>query len=175
MPVRHSPISALPHQTPGSGKAPAWEAWGLVALLGVHVALGVYYSVTIPIWEAHDEFGHYCFIQSLVLDRQWPRPGYTPVANDERHQPPLYYVLAALPASLVRAGEAPQPEQNPYMYWADAQGGCNWAMHDPVAEGWPYRGVVRKGTARLAVIDSEGRALGSSVRRLGQLKVRGPA
>lgn len=120
-----------------------WERWALAALLLVHVALGVYWSVTIPIFEAHDEDGHYYFVRFLATERRLPGPGdKSPSPNDEMHQPPLYYVLAALPVSFVDVSDALAPRYNPYMAWPNAQGGQNRVIHDPVAESWPYRGDI---------------------------------
>ncbi|MGQ9682328.1 MAG: ArnT family glycosyltransferase [Anaerolineae bacterium] len=118
------------------------ERWALAALLAIHVALGIYYSVTIPIWEAHDEIGHYYVARYIARERRLPPPGSTLVAlNDETHQPPLYYLIAALPVSLVKE-DTLQPHLNPHMAWPDGQGGLNRVVHDFEGERWPYRGTA---------------------------------
>lgn len=118
------------------------ETWCLVALLCVHVLLGIYWSVTIPIWEAHDEDGHYYFVRYLATEHSLPPRGWkSPSRNDESHQPPLYYILAAVPVSLVNVDDDASPKLNPYVFWTYAQGGVNRVVHDPVAEAWPYRGT----------------------------------
>ena len=111
-------------------------------LLG-HIALGIYYSVTIPIWEAHDEVGHYANLRYIATEKRLPPPGtQTAPAQDETHQPPLYYILAALPVSLIDLPDEIDYRPNRYVRYPDAQGGHNVAMHDPAAESWPYRGDV---------------------------------
>ena len=120
-----------------------WEAWALAGLLLTHVALGVYWSVVIPIWEAHDEDGHWFFVRLIATEHRLPRPGERSISpNDEMHQPPLYYILAAIPVSLVDLSDNLMPHYNPYMSWPNAQGGQNRVVHDWAAESWPYRGTV---------------------------------
>lgn len=120
-----------------------WERWALAALLAVHLILGVYYSIAVPIGEAHDEDGHYYFVRYLAANHRLPRPGERSSSpNDEMHQPPLYYLLASLPVSLVRVDRELALKSNPYFPWADAQGGYNRFVHDPAEEAWPYRGAV---------------------------------
>lgn len=120
-----------------------WEAWALAGLLLVHVALGVYWSVVIPIWEAHDEDGHWFFVRLVATEHRLPRPGERSISpNDEMHQPPLYYILAAIPVSFVDLSDNLMPHYNPHMLWPNAQGGQNRVIHDPAVESWPYRGTV---------------------------------
>lgn len=119
------------------------ESFLLAWLLAIHIVLGVYYSVTIPIWEAHDEIGHYYHARYIAAERRLPAPGQRLVAdNDEAHQPPLYYILAAAPLSFLDLDDGLEPHLNPYMAWPRAQGGYNRTIHDPARESWPYRGTV---------------------------------
>jgi tetratricopeptide (TPR) repeat protein len=114
------------------------ETWALAALLALHLLLGVYWSVAIPIWEAHDEDGHYCFVRFLATEQRLPRPGdKCPVRNCQLHQPPLYYLLAALPVE-----QELVLRDNPHMVRPDAEGGHNRYVHDPAAESWPFRGTA---------------------------------
>ena len=123
--------------TPCRPKETVW----LSLLLLCHIVLGVYYSVTIPIWEAHDEVGHYAKLRYIAMEGRLPPPGTTTApSQDETHQPPLYYVLGALPVSLVDLDGPLEYQVNRYARYPDAQGGHNVAMHDPAAEAWPYRG-----------------------------------
>ncbi len=122
---------------------PKLDKWYLCALLLLHVALGAYYSVTIPIWEAHDEIGHYYFARYLATEHQLVPPGKKVVAlQDESRQPPLYYLLAALPVSLVDVKDGLAPKLNPHMMRGPASGGYNRVVHDAATESWPYRGTV---------------------------------
>lgn len=120
-----------------------WEAWALAGLLLVHMVLGVYWSMVIPIWEAHDEDGHWFFVRLVATEHRLPKAGERSSSrNDEMHQPPLYYILAALPVSLVDLDDGVTPEYNPYVAAPDGQGGRNQFVHDARVESWPYRGTV---------------------------------
>jgi len=119
------------------------ERWWVALLLVCHLVLGVYYSVVIPIWEAHDEIGHYAKVRYIATERRLPPPGATTAPiMDETHQPPLYYLLAAVPVMALPLEESLAYRANPYVGYADAQGGHNVAIHHPSSEAWPYRGDV---------------------------------
>src|SRR5512144_2917988 len=67
----------------------------LLGLLLAHVALGVAFNVTTPIFEAPDEDGHYLFVRYLQLYHRLPVQQLDP--NGPRaHHPPLYHLLGAL-------------------------------------------------------------------------------
>lgn len=137
------PAKPVGHSVHAPGATAHWERWALAALVCVHLVLGVYYSIVVPIGEAHDEDGHYYFVRHLAVNHRLPRPGERSSSpNDEMHQPPLYYLLASLPVSLVRVDRELALKSNPYFPWADAQGGYNRFVHNPPQEAWPYRGAV---------------------------------
>ncbi|MBI4772533.1 MAG: hypothetical protein HY784_19395, partial [Chloroflexi bacterium] len=117
-----------------------WQRGALALILAAHVALGVLYSGTIPMWEAYDEWGHYAFARYLVSHWRLPREGEGIVqANDEGRQPPLYYLLAGLASAPVAAPEDFFPQRNLPLNDNPA-GGVNFAVHPP-GEGFPYKGV----------------------------------
>lgn len=66
--------------------------------LPVFLVLGGAYSVLVPAWEVPDEFAHFRFVEHLVEARALPVLGQD--VFGEEHQAPLYYALAALPASV---------------------------------------------------------------------------
>jgi hypothetical protein len=41
----------------------------VILILVAHLTLGTLYSVLIPLWEGHDEWAHYRYIQHLVTER----------------------------------------------------------------------------------------------------------
>jgi len=103
--------------------------------------LGALYSVVTPLWEAPDEVGHWAYIDTLL--RRGRLPILQPDVQDEAHQPPLYYALAAIPASFADLGDRTGAFRvNPDFVWA-GQGGdaANIAQHG-TAETFPYRGVA---------------------------------
>jgi 4-amino-4-deoxy-L-arabinose transferase-like glycosyltransferase len=108
-----------------------------------HLALGVLYSVAVPIWEAHDEWGHYAFVRYLATERAFPSPGTKLVERyDESVQPPLYYILGALATFWINTDDGLELITNPYATTGDGTGGVNFAIHRWEAESFPYRGTV---------------------------------
>jgi 4-amino-4-deoxy-L-arabinose transferase-like glycosyltransferase len=101
------------------------------------------YSVAVPIWEAHDEWGHYAFVRYLAIERSFPPPGTKLVERyDESVQPPLYYVLGAMATFWINTDDELDLATNPYATTGDGIGGVNFAVHRWEAESFPYRGVV---------------------------------
>jgi 4-amino-4-deoxy-L-arabinose transferase-like glycosyltransferase len=114
-----------------------------ILILVVHLILGVLYSVAVPIWEAHDEWGHYAFVRYLATERAFPPPGAKLVERyDESIQPPLYYLLGALATFWVNTDDGLEPIINPYATTGDGTGGVNFTVHRWEAESFPYRGTV---------------------------------
>lgn len=112
----------------------------LIALLAVRFALGVVYSVVIPLWEAPDEWGHYAFVHYIAEEKRLPPPGHAlEVEFDESQQPPLYYVLAAAATAWIDTSDWTAPAVNPYARTGTGVGGLNMAVHTP-EEAFPYKG-----------------------------------
>ncbi len=115
-------------------------------VLAVFLALGVVYSVAVPLFEKPDELYHYFFVQHLLEQRALPvqdGAGETLWAQ-EASQPPLYYVLAALATSWIDTSDAHE------LVWLNPQrnlgqpgdpGNKNLTVHTD-RERWPYRGAV---------------------------------
>lgn len=115
----------------------------LLLILLSHAALGVLYSVTVPPWEAHDEWGHYTFARYLATERHLPPLGVKLIEKgDESHQPPMYYVLAALAIAWIDTYDGLQPVPNPYSATQGGDAGVNMWVHDPEVESFPYRGTI---------------------------------
>src|SRR5206468_7264936 len=114
-----------PTRCAGSGvarrlKAPpsARHGWLLAGLIVAHVALAVWYSVAVPLWEAPDEPDHYQYAWYIGTRYGLPTEMVGLVASDtdEAHQPPLYYALGGLLVPLL----GPEPallRPNPYFTW----------------------------------------------------------
>jgi len=114
-----------------------------ILILVTHLALGVLYSVIIPIWEAHDEWGHYAFVRYLATERAFPPPAVKLVERyDESVQPPLYYILGALATFWINTDDGLELTMNPYVTTGDGVGGVNFAIHRWEAESFPYKGPV---------------------------------
>ena len=123
-------------------KAPRRLNVALIALLVVRFALGVVYSVVIPLWEAPDEWGHYAFVHYIAEEERLPPPGHQlEVEFDESQQPPLYYFLAAAATAWIDTSDWAAPPANPYARTGTGEGGLNMAIHTS-EEAFPYRGWV---------------------------------
>ncbi len=113
-----------------------------ISILAIHLALGVLYSVTVPIWEVYDEWAHYLFIRYIATE--WtlsPPQEKLPARLDETHQPPLYHAIGALATFWIDTSDDLKPVSNPYWTPRDGQGGVNVAVHSE-EEAFPYRGTV---------------------------------
>jgi len=122
------------------------QRFALAAILILFLALGVIYSVVVPIFEKPDELHHYFVIQHLLEHRSLPvqeGSGQTMWAQ-EASQPPLYYALAALAVSWVDTSDARElvwlnPQRN--MGDPGQPGNKNLTVHTD-REHWPYRGTT---------------------------------
>jgi 4-amino-4-deoxy-L-arabinose transferase-like glycosyltransferase len=112
-------------------------------ILALHLALGVAYSVVVPLWEAYDEWGHYPYIRYLATARALPpRGGPIAAENDTASgQPPLYYLLGAAATSWIDTSDWREPPRNRYSSHPTAMGGYNRALHG-YDEDFPWRGAV---------------------------------
>jgi MFS family permease len=93
------------------------------------------YTVSVPIWEADNEDGHFAYARYLAVRRTLLQPG-DPEAQQiwEAFQPPLYYALIAPALLPFDLGETFQPpERNPYL--AHGNAGVNYALHPDRLEG----------------------------------------
>ena len=93
-------------------------------------------------WEASDETGHFAFVKYLASQREFPRLGQAVTEwFDESHQPPLYYLLAAIAVSWIDTDDGLEPEMNPYVFSGKDIGGVNITIHSD-REAFPYRGTA---------------------------------
>ncbi len=123
-----------------------FERHGMALVLAMFVALGVLYSVTVPVLEKPDEAYHFFFFQHLLEEKKLPMMGTAGenLWEQEGSQPPLYYLLAALSTSWVDSSDARD------LYWVNPQrnlgdpgdpGNKNFIVHTE-REAWPYRGAT---------------------------------
>lgn len=109
---RARPVAAPPPEEPATAHRP--ERWQPVAILALFLLLALYYGRNFPPFEGPDEPQHFAYITWLVQQGNFPPQGdaawETPM-EQEAGQPPLYYLLASLPARL--AGFDPPAEYRP--------------------------------------------------------------
>ena len=112
-------------------------------ILFVHLALGIVYSIAVPIWEAYDEWGHYPYVHYIATHHGLPDRSKRLVQyNDTVHsQPPLYYILGAVATFWIDTSDWHDPVQNRYSSLPTAMGGYNRALH-PYEEDFPWQGWV---------------------------------
>ncbi|MFW6069746.1 MAG: ArnT family glycosyltransferase, partial [bacterium] len=111
-----------------------------------YVALAIVYNVYTPPYEGPDEPQHFAYVLWLVQEGRFPPQGDaawdTPV-EQEASQPPLYYLLASIPARLVDLDDpAPTFRPNPNFvgpFPRDFFDNDNRAIHysrPPLRGGW---------------------------------------
>ncbi|MDX1523957.1 MAG: glycosyltransferase family 39 protein, partial [Anaerolineae bacterium] len=112
-----------------------WQPWAII--VSIFVALGIYYSVTTPLWEAPDEPAHFGNVWYIATHKQLPVPGtfYT------WHQSPLYHIIAA---AFISGVEMSTPQEwirpNPRSPAITNSGEVNIALHS-LQELAPYRDI----------------------------------
>jgi 4-amino-4-deoxy-L-arabinose transferase-like glycosyltransferase len=119
--------------------------WFIWLILALHLALGVLYSVVTPAWEAVDEPGHYQYVEYVALQRALPPAGdalLPRVGGSSGTQPPLYYLLAAIPVIFVQPPAQDDFRLNRYAGSGSAEFGVNMVVHDFAAEAFPWSGQL---------------------------------
>jgi hypothetical protein len=101
---------------------------GIVLIMLIRFGLGLSYSRAIPAWEAYDEPSHFAYAVQLATQGTLPL-ATDPIPNNERIQPPGYYLLlvAFLKLSASDVSAFRYPDLNPYFYYGVS--GRNYAQH----------------------------------------------
>lgn len=130
--------------SPGTGP----PRWTLAAILALFLCLGFYYAWQVPPFEGPDEGEHFAYITWLVERDAFPPQGAaaweTPV-RQEAGQPPLYYLLASLPARMIDLNSPPavyriNPHAFPGAHVAAHPDNDNRALHPPGQTPLPLQG-----------------------------------
>ena len=119
----------------------------MILILVAFVALGIFYSITTPLFETPDEREHFAVIQHLATGRCLPVQSEQPdhFARQEGSQPPLYYLLGAALTFWIDTSDFPGIVwENPH-YGYNVPGivndNKNLFIHTSL-ESFPYRGAV---------------------------------
>lgn len=115
--------------------------FGRILLILLYLALAVTYGVVNPAFESPDELYHFDYVEELLRTGKLPVAG---AAQNEFHQPPLYYAAGALLTVWLSPGDAvPQMiERNPYWPWRIGEVGVDnksQFVHGP-EQRFPYTG-----------------------------------
>ena len=124
-----------------------WLRHPLLLVSVAFVALAVLYVWSIPPLEGSDEFEHFAYVTWLIEQRSFPvqgEAGWNTSVRQESGQPPLYYLLASLPARL--AGTQPPLvfRPNPYFRYdlnPTRPDNKNTALHYPDDTGGGWRAL----------------------------------
>lgn len=107
-----------------------------------HVALALVYGAINPPWEAHDETGHFAYVNHLVATRSLPDASATDkVLFDQSHQPPLYYLVASALTFWADRSDDVQPQFNHFALDGTNRRGFRIMLRQP-GEAFPWQGTI---------------------------------
>ncbi|MCS7056455.1 MAG: glycosyltransferase family 39 protein [Thermoflexales bacterium] len=107
-----------------------------------HIALALLYGAVNPPWEAHDETGHFAYVNHLVEERSLPDAyAEDKVLFDQSHQPPLYYLVAAALTFWANRSDGVQPEFNNFALDGTNRRGFRIMLRQP-EEAFPWQGTI---------------------------------
>ncbi|MGQ9815573.1 MAG: DUF2142 domain-containing protein [Candidatus Roseilinea sp.] len=111
-------------------------------IIAAHIALAALFSVMVPPWEAHDETGHFAYINHLVLQRTLPNAmAESKVFLDQSHQPPLYYMVAAALTFWVDRSDNLTPQLNIFAFDGTNRQGARLLLRER-GEAFPWQGTI---------------------------------
>ncbi len=126
-------------------------------VVGAFVVLCAIYMWSIPPLEGADEFEHFAYVTWLIEEQRFPlqgEAGWNSPVRQESGQPPLYYLLASLPARLSPGGPPVVFRGNPYFRFdldPARPDNKNTALHYPGDAGGGWRALY---LARLVSVAS---------------------
>jgi 4-amino-4-deoxy-L-arabinose transferase-like glycosyltransferase len=107
-----------------------------------HVALAAVYGAIIPPWEAHDETGHFAYVNHVVNTRTLPDAvSQDKALFDQSHQPPLYYLVASALTFWVDRSDDVRPEFNNFALDGTNRRGFRIMLRQP-GEAFPWAGTI---------------------------------
>jgi 4-amino-4-deoxy-L-arabinose transferase-like glycosyltransferase len=107
-----------------------------------HLALAVLYGALIPPWEAHDETGHFSYVNHVVNTRSLPDArDAEQELFEQTHQPPLYYLVASGLTFWIDRSDALEPQLNPWALDGTNRRGFRVMLRQP-EEVFPWQGTV---------------------------------
>lgn len=133
-----------------------WLRHPLLLILAAFVGLSALYVWAIPPLEGSDEFEHFAYVTWLIEERRFPiqgEAGWNSPVRQESGQPPLYYLLASLPARLVGTQPPVVFRPNPYFRYdldPTRPDNKNTALHYPSDSGGGWRALYWARTVSMA-------------------------
>ncbi|HEY3342572.1 MAG TPA: glycosyltransferase family 39 protein, partial [Anaerolineae bacterium] len=115
-----------------------WQRYIVLA----HVALAVLFGVIVPPWEAHDETGHFAYVNQLVTDHSLPDArSDQKVFLDQSHQPPLYYFIVAGLTFWIDRSDHLTPQTNLFAFDGTNRRGTRILLRSR-GEDFPWSGTI---------------------------------
>lgn len=115
-----------------------WQRFIVLA----HVALAVLFGVVVPPWEAHDETGHFAYINQLVTDHTLPDArSDQKVFLDQSHQPPLYYFVVTGLTFWIDRSDQLTPQTNLFAFDGTNRRGTRILLRSR-GEDFPWTGTI---------------------------------
>ena len=107
-----------------------------------HVALAVLFGVIVPPWEAHDETGHFAYVNQLVTEHSLPDArSDQKVFLDQSHQPPLYYLVVAGLTFWIDRSDNLTPQTNLFAFDGTNRRGTRILLRNR-GEAFPWTGTI---------------------------------
>jgi 4-amino-4-deoxy-L-arabinose transferase-like glycosyltransferase len=107
-----------------------------------HMLLALLYGVIVPPWEAHDETGHFAYVNHLAVNRALPDAySQDKVLFDQSHQPPLYYAVTSALTGWIDRSDAIQPQFNGFALDGTNRRGFRIMLRQP-GEAFPWSGTI---------------------------------
>ncbi|MCA9933306.1 MAG: glycosyltransferase family 39 protein [Anaerolineales bacterium] len=114
----------------------------LALIVAVYLALGVAFSVIVPLGESPDEVDHFLYARFVAENGRFPVMFPNAADNEtmEANQPPLYYLAGAWLVRMTGSAAAmPWQENECYTFDPMDNGRAHFYLHTP-AEAFPYQG-----------------------------------
>ena len=120
---------------------PQLERWQRYIVLA-HVALAVLFGIVVPPWEAHDETGHYAYVNHIATTGGLPDARSSDKAFlDQSHQPPLYYLVVAGLTFWVDRSDQLTPQVNVFAFDGTNRRGTRILLRER-GEAFPWHGTI---------------------------------
>ncbi|MCL5998804.1 MAG: hypothetical protein M1546_22510 [Chloroflexi bacterium] len=111
------------------------------AIVLVHVVLAVLFGVIVPPWEAHDETGHFAYVNHLITTHNLPDAQTPKVFLDQSHQPPLYYLVVAGLTFWIDRSDQLAPQTNLFAFDGTNRRGTRILLRQR-GEAFPWQGTL---------------------------------
>jgi hypothetical protein len=137
------PVAGTPAKS--AGRLSTIEIIGLVLIIALYLSVAIAHAYLAPLTTGPDELAHYEYVHFIAEHGRFPLDkAERGQASYKSDQPPLYHLLAAIPAALV------DPEGPPFLKRVQDHNRRQliertrhaWGLYNTEDEMWPYQGEV---------------------------------